>query len=608
MKRFEGIDLESINVGGKLYPIAVSITNNNKILYYKESIKNYKDGGIVNFLIENCKKSKIYYAHNLTFEAFLLIPLLVDRGIYFNTFIHNYSVYKLDILDKNGNTIIKLRCSWKLTNLSLKNLGKLVNIKKLTFPYKILNKSITQNLCLSNNDFKSNDEYIEFISDYKLNYNLNIEVDIFNILKIYCTNDSKIVKLGVIKFISIIKSHLFINSIPFTSAKVSVLVAFKYIKNIKKKLKKSDDEVIRKSYYGGRCEVFGNPKNDEVVLHFDFYGMYAQCMSEKVPAGECKLKTYGITDFKPGFYYIEYIQDMDYPILPQKINNKLFFVNGLSEGWFWFEEVIFFLENKGKVLNIKASIEFNIYDYELKKFIDLNNSLRLKGGVNKIIGKNNNNAFYGRMGINKAKDESILLSNINHTNAKVIREYNGYYLINKPNNSSSYSNVSISSSITSKARIKLYKGFIDIWKNGGRLLYCDTDSIIAAFNKKMLPFLLDKQIGELFFDSKKPDTILLDSVFALPKTYSIIYKKNGILNETTKIKGYKQSSNHYEFKNCFYNNILYSSDEFEINKYNHILKIHKYKKSTNLNSLEKRIWGENYKHTYPINIKDIKFN
>jgi len=45
------------------------------------------------------------------------------------------------------------------------------------------------------------------------------------------------------------------------------------------------------------------------------------------------------------------------------------------------------------------------------------------------------------------------------------------------------SNVIYAAIITSKARIKLYKSFISVQNNGGRLLYCDTDSIFAAYKK-----------------------------------------------------------------------------------------------------------------------------
>jgi chemotaxis methyl-accepting protein methylase len=46
--------------------------------------------------------------------------------------------------------------------------------------------------------------------------------------------------------------------------------------------------------------------------------------------------------------------------------------------------------------------------------------------------------------------------------------------------------VAYASIISSKARIKLYNSFNDVIKDGGRLLYCDTDSIFAAYKKNKL--------------------------------------------------------------------------------------------------------------------------
>ena len=42
-------------------------------------------------------------------------------------------------------------------------------------------------------------------------------------------------------------------------------------------------------------------------------------------------------------------------------------------------------------------------------------------------------------------------------------------------------NVSYSSAIASKARIKLHKMFVKVINDGGRILYCDTDSIFAGY-------------------------------------------------------------------------------------------------------------------------------
>jgi hypothetical protein len=54
-----------------------------------------------------------------------------------------------------------------------------------------------------------------------------------------------------------------------TAAKLSIENYF--LKNciIKKKIKLKYDRVIRESYFGGRTEVFGNQKENEILLHYD---------------------------------------------------------------------------------------------------------------------------------------------------------------------------------------------------------------------------------------------------------------------------------------------------------------------------------------------------
>ena len=62
------------------------------------------------------------------------------------------------------------------------------------------------------------------------------------------------------------------------------------------------DKLVRKAYYGGRCEVYGNPVSAEYIYHYDFSGMYAQCMQEKFAFGKYIIKTDGFDLEKPGFY------------------------------------------------------------------------------------------------------------------------------------------------------------------------------------------------------------------------------------------------------------------------------------------------------------------
>jgi hypothetical protein len=54
-----------------------------------------------------------------------------------------------------------------------------------------------------------------------------------------------------------------------TAAKLSVENYFKNNFFIKKKINIKYDRIIRKGYFGGRTEVFGNPFDNEVLLHYD---------------------------------------------------------------------------------------------------------------------------------------------------------------------------------------------------------------------------------------------------------------------------------------------------------------------------------------------------
>jgi Lhr-like helicase len=202
-----------------------------------------------------------------------------------------------------------------------------------------------------------------------------------------------------------------------------------------------------------------------------------------------------------------------------------------------------------KIISVGGMVTGQYYDNFIEEFVEVNNKIREKSELHKQIGKNNNNTFYGRLGMNPERLEEEIISNLdeNKKYEKII-EKNGVYL-GYNRKEKNISNVVISASITSKARIKLYRGIKEVIKNGGRVLYTDTDSIIAAFNKKKYEVVIDKKMGEVLFDSKKEDTVIEDAVFAMPKTYALKYK-NG--KEVVKIKGFNKTPSFKEFKEKFY--------------------------------------------------------
>ena len=589
MNKYESLDIETVWDDDIAKPICIAITNNSNVKFKKVSTDNLNSYDIIYFLLENCSSTKIYYVHNLTFEIFVFLRYLIELNIKYKIVSANKSVYSAEIWYKKKK--IRLRCSFKLTMLSLKKLAELSGVEeKGIFPYKILKKDLKNDVKIEKEMFNSEEEYVKF----KKKYGENIRT--YEILEEYCINDAKITKESIIKYWKIVEENgLIKNSRILTAAKLSVENYFLKNSMVKKKIKLKYDRVIRESYFGGRTEVFGNQKEDEILLHYDWSGMYAQCMKEKVLGGEV-IESNIIKDIShPGFYWIKFSQNLEIPILPIK-RDKLLFANGEFEGWYWFEEIMLAVECGVKIISVKKIISTQYYETFIKEFVELNDEIRKISPIHKIIGKNNNNTFYGRLGMNPERLEEEITNSIEKDKYEKVIEINGAFIGYKKKEKS-ISNVLISASITSKARIKLYRGIKKVIENDGRVLYTDTDSIIAAFKKEEYEKKIDMEMGEIKFISSDKDTIIEEGVFAMPKTYAIRYKDG---REIVKIKGFNVRPSFEEFKEKFYKKEEIITENIEWNKKDLVIRNILKEKRTNLNSLDKRKWKNDLKETEPL--------
>ena len=589
MNKYESLDIETVWDDDIAKPICIAITNNNNVKFKKISTDNLDNYDIIYFLLENCSSTKIYYVHNLTFEIFVFLRYLIELNIKYKIVSANKSVYSAEIWYKKKK--IRLRCSFKLTMLSLKKLAELSGVEeKGIFPYKILKKDLKNDVKIEKEMFNSEEEYVKF----KKKYGENIRT--YEILEEYCINDAKITKESIIKYWEIVEENgLTKNNRILTAAKLSVENYFLKNYMVKKKIKLKYDRVIRESYFGGRTEVFGNQKENEILLHYDWSGMYAQCMKEKVLGGEV-IESNIIKDIShPGFYWIRFSQNLEIPILPIK-RDKLLFANGEFEGWYWFEEIMLAVECGVKIISVKKIVSAQYYETFIKEFVELNDEIRKISPIHKIIGKNNNNTFYGRLGMNPERLEEEITSSIEKDKYEKVIEINGAFIGYKKKEKS-ISNVLISASITSKARIKLYRGMKKVIENDGRVLYTDTDSIIAAFKKEEYEKKIDMEMGEIKFISSDKDTIIEEGVFAMPKTYAIRYKDG---REIVKIKGFNVRPSFEEFKEKFYKKEEIITENIEWNKKDLVIRNILKEKKTNLNSLDKRKWKNDLKETEPL--------
>jgi len=597
--------------------------NNNVFIYcisysYKNKIYSiyYEDGDIfTKFLDELFDKilenSITFYIHNINFDGMLIMSSVFNNNLSFKWLIRGTNIYYIEL--KYVHITITFKCSYKFLPLSLKNIS-LNNLDKKIFPYKFVNKKNIYYVgaCPSIEYFNSDVSEILY-DDFKKD-NL-----IFNLKKItieYCENDVKITINFLNKLLEVMGSkYSKIFNKSFSAPSLSYKIFFRYWNslNIKENLLKEEDIYVRKSYYGGRCEVFGNPIDSEVIHYFDFSGMYEQCMRTKFPIGKGFFCVENLDVKKIGFHVIKYKSNMEYPILPQHSNkNKLTFPNGIMQGCYWYEEISLFVEKGGEVLEIISSYLYDEEDYVFKDFVNEFSQIKKKGGFYKIFGKLMINSLYGSFGMSDKNYESLVcfseaefkkvlektdvLESTKKNNCyimKIFKNNKSYKVLKEKNEYIKFStrNVSYASIISSKARIKLYKGFCDVINSGGRILYCDTDSIAACYNSNNLNI----QYGEI-----KWQEIWKDAVFIGPKFYAF---KNLNNKDVVKIKGV--SKNDYSFdqlKNLFYNNkenIFYSNQlNFRKNKYE--LKQTYIKKIVSLNKYDKRIFSKNKKKTKPI--------
>lgn len=600
-------------------PYCISYKIDDKL--YCKYINNLEDNLIeqtINDIFLFKKKKINFYVHNLDFDGLLILSFLTKtKNLYkYEAFTRDTSFYVLEIKQIFTSHKIVFLCSYKIFPLSLKKIAiDFTDYKKLPFPYLFSNeKNIFYCGKIPSIEYWNNsDDYNLFLSFKKKIFDFkNYSIE-------YCQNDVLITA----QFIFNLQKIIFEFDIKIEDVYSGPSLALKiFIKKFNKnKISFSNtkiyDDFCRSSYYGGRCEVYGNPNNDEYIFHYDFSGMYAQCMMEKFAYGSYIIKNSLYKIDKPGFYWIIFDSDLEIPILPihNKKNGKLMFVNGKNlSGCYWFEEIFLFLEMGGKIKNILYSIEYEKYDYVFNDYATFFTKMREKGGAYSSFGKNMNNFLYGRMGLSEPNSHSFFIekNELNHYlywkswEILSLKEINNIFMVtveltneikkkfNIEKKKKFKKNVSIASAITSKARIKLYKAQQSVLKNEGRLLYSDTDSIFAAYKKNVL----NEKHGDIFWDEKKENTIIKDAVFVCAKTYGLILNNK---EEIIKIKGFNSKEiNFEELKTNFYEEKIIHKNINIIKKDNFTMKLENINKILNLNYYDKRIFIENKKKTKPI--------
>jgi hypothetical protein len=332
------------------YCLCILFKNETKSFYLNsktnfdnnENINNFSNNtdetndifiNFLNFIVNNLKENKVeFYIHNLDFDGFLIISSLTKFLINFKIYSEKRKIFMIRV-DYCGK-MIYFKCSYKIIPLSLNYLGNMENFKKKFFPYKFVNSNnINYVGPVPNKEFWNENNYEDFIINKEKKYIYDLKKETIE----YCINDVLLTE-RVLKnlFLIIDEESVSIRKKSLSAPSMSYHIFLKKYNNFSAlpNLKLDEDSYVRNSYFGGRCEVFGNIYNNEHIKYFDFSGMYGQCMLENFHCGQPKF--YEANNFNmPGFYNIDFFSNFyDFPILPSHYDNKLMFTNGRKNGTF----------------------------------------------------------------------------------------------------------------------------------------------------------------------------------------------------------------------------------------------------------------------------------
>lgn len=364
----------------------------------------------------------------------------------------------------------------------------------------------------------------------------------FDALPKYLEHDVKGLYECIDKFSQIIHNKFQINITKcFTSASLAKKIYFThYYKPYKTPiytLSDTQDEFMRKSYFGGRVECFKLGRFKGKLYYYDFTSLYPDVARQLLPydkpeyVGDVKTLFFGfircrVRHTEEGKRMIE--ERKLKPLHAIKKDSKLIFP--VLEKW---TELTLFSEEIKYSMNNNCGYEYEFldgYKFKASKILNeiFNETFKLKQEATangqdgmtltyKII----NNSIYGFWGLRTKDRDSV----------KISEGYNGWYdaFVNEKlvglGYHSGYTfcrmkndleikdfNVAIASAICSYARMKLFKLIRAITEAGGNILYCDTDSIICDYNINENQKILDtfqwdgtgEELGSLKNECDKP--------------------------------------------------------------------------------------------------------
>jgi hypothetical protein len=266
---------------------------------------------------------------------------------------------------------------------------------------------------------------------------------------------------------------------------------------------------IRRGYYGGRTEVY--QVYGEGLRYYDFNSSYAKSLCEDMPAGDRTIDK-GIIRWERreknvGFAECTVYVPPDAPVPPlpyrDEETGKLIFPAGEFAGVWDIDELALLKEVGGEVVKVERTVWYRkkpLFRNMIEKLWPLRDKTRedYDEGLSQL-GKLMFNALYGKFGMNEERTEIVFRredcpSNMcflcgREAKEGLCRDCQGskpatrdpeevvWYrnkLVDAP-----YIIPQIAAHVTADARVRLWRAMMQAINLGGKLWYCDTDSLLT---------------------------------------------------------------------------------------------------------------------------------
>jgi hypothetical protein len=272
------------------------------------------------------------------------------------------------------------------------------------------------------------------------------------------------------------------------------------------------EDCIREAYYGGRTEIFSYNLDPEKEFYlYDINSLYPYCLAHyDFPFGKFKPVHPDIDAF--GFSHGVIDDDLYFPLIPERIDQKMLFRRGIKTGWYSNQEF-----RRAEALGCRVEVDATLATEEYGKIFEefvlywYDKRAEAKASGNdalQLVCKLIMNSLYGKFAQERMRSKTLIHPERVHDGMEAVKF--GRHIIYKVKDKSKASHIipSISAMTTAYARIVMHRNFMKAGKD--HLFYTDTDSCILDSKA----FEHSKELGEM----KLEETIHGLNI-VLPKVY-----------------------------------------------------------------------------------------